>query len=89
LTQEFEQLAPPGLTLEEWKKELTEISDKLTDICRAVDPTSTEEAIKKVHAADVVEGEEHAKVVIATVPEPKPTGMTAEEEEEFGAGLSE
>ncbi len=47
LTQEFEQLTPPGMTAEEWKKELTEISDRLTEICRAVDPTSTEEAIKK------------------------------------------
>ncbi len=89
LTQEFEQLTPPGLTPDEWKKELSEISDKLTEICRAVDPTSTEEAIKKAHAADVVEGEEHAKTAIVTTVEAKPTGLTAEEESEFGAGLSE
>lgn len=89
LTQEFEQLTPPGLTAEEWKKELSEISDKLTDICRMVDPTSTEEAIKKAHAADVVEGEEHAKTAIVTTVEVQPTGMTTEEETEFGAGLGE
>ena len=90
LTQEFEQLTPPGLTAEDWKKELSEISDKLTDICRVVDPTSTEEAIKRAHGADVVEGEEHAKVVTAKAPEPAPpTGMTAEEEEDFSSGLAE
>jgi superfamily II DNA/RNA helicase len=91
LTEEFEQLTPPGLTADEWKKELGEIVEKLTEICRAVDPTSTEEAIKKAHGADVVEGEEHAKVAVSTAPavqQPQP-GLTAEEESEFGAGLSE
>ncbi|MDY3561378.1 DEAD/DEAH box helicase [Gemmata sp. JC673] len=89
LTQEFEQLTPPGLTPEEWKKELAEIADKITDICRVVDPTSTEEAIKRVHGADVVAGEEHAKTVTVTAPELVATAMTAEEEADFGAGLSE
>ncbi len=90
LTQEFEQLTPPGLTPEDWKKELAEIADKLTEICRTVDPTSTEEAIKRAHGADVVEGEEHAKVVTAKTPEPAPpTGMTVEEEEDFSAGLAD
>jgi superfamily II DNA/RNA helicase len=88
LTQEFEQLTPPGLAAEEWKKELTEIADKLTDICRAVDPTSTEEAIKKAHAADVVEGEEHAKVAVATAPvePPKPAEPEADAGE-FSQGI--
>jgi hypothetical protein len=89
LTQEFEQLTPAGLTAEEWKKELTEISDKLTDICRAVDPTSTEEAIKRVQGADVVAGEEHAQTVTVTSVEQLATAMTADEEADFGAGLSE
>jgi hypothetical protein len=89
LTEEFEQLTPPGVEAETWKAELKEIADKLTDICRAVDPTSTEEAIKKAHAADVVEGEEHAKAVTATAPEPPPppTGLAPEEEDAFGAGI--
>lgn len=88
LTQEFEQLTPPGLTPEDWKKELTEITDKLTDICRTVDPTSTEEAIKRSHGADVVEGEEHAKVVTATdpVPPPKPSEPEADADE-FSQGI--
>ncbi len=84
LTQEFEQLTPPGLTAEEWKKELAEISDKLTTICRAVDPTSTEEAIKKAHGADVVEGEEHAKVTVATT---VVTTTPDEDADGFSAGI--
>ena len=48
------------------------MAGRLTESCRAVDPTSTEETIKKAHAADVVEGEEHAKPVTATVPEEPP-----------------
>jgi len=88
LTQEFEQLTPPGLTAEEWKKELTEITDKLTEICRAVDPTSTEEAIKRSHGADVVEGEEHAKVVTATDPVVPPKPSEPEEDaDEFSQGI--
>ncbi len=88
LTQEFEQLTPPGLTAEDWKKELTEISDKLTDICRAVDPTSTEEAIKRAHGADVVEGEEHAKLVVATQPvEPQKPTEPKVDAGEFSQGI--
>ena len=88
LTQEFEQLTPPGLTAEKWKKELAEISDKLTDICRGVDPTSTEEAIKRAHGADVVEGEEHAKVMVATTPAEPPKPVEPEEDADgFSAGI--
>jgi hypothetical protein len=88
LTQEFEQLTPPGLTAEDWKKELSEISDKLTEICRAVDPTSTEEAIKRAHGADVVEGEEHAKVAVVTAPEEPPKPSEPEEDADgFSAGI--
>jgi superfamily II DNA/RNA helicase len=83
LTQEFEQLTPPGLSAEEWKRELAEIAEKLTDICRAVDPSSTEDAIKRAHGADVVEGEEHAKTLIATTPVAPP----ADEASDFGAGI--
>ncbi|VTU02682.1 dead deah box helicase domain protein : Helicase OS=uncultured planctomycete GN=HGMM_F01A04C03 PE=4 SV=1: DEAD: Helicase_C [Gemmataceae bacterium] len=91
LTEEFEQLTPPGVEGAVWKADLKEIADKLTDICRAVDPTSTEEAIKKAHAADVVEGEEHAKAVTATAPDQpaSPAGLTSDEEDAFGAGLIE
>jgi hypothetical protein len=91
LTEEFEQLTPPGVEDAAWKAELKEIADKLTEICRAVDPTSTEETIKKAHAADVVEGEDHAKPATEATPEPPPpaAGLTTEEEDAFGAGLSD
>ncbi|MCE9567063.1 MAG: DEAD/DEAH box helicase [Planctomycetes bacterium] len=87
LTEEFEQLTPEGVEQAVWQADLKEISDKLADICRAVDPTSTEEAIKKAHAADVVEGEEHAKAVVATTPEAPPPSAEPEEEDAFGAGI--
>jgi superfamily II DNA/RNA helicase len=87
LTEEFEQLTPPGIEEGAWKAELKEIADKLTDICRAMDPTSTEETIKKAHAADVVEGEEHAAKSAATAPEAPPAPAEPEEEDAFGAGI--
>jgi hypothetical protein len=87
LTEEFEQLTPPGVDPAAWKGDLKEIAEKLTDICRAVDPTSTEETIKKAHAADVVEGEEHAKAVSATSPETPPPPAEPDEEATFGAGI--
>jgi superfamily II DNA/RNA helicase len=87
LIEEFEQLTPPGMEEQDWKNELKEIVDKLTETCRAVDPTSTEETIKKAHAADVVEGEEHAKAVLETAPEQPPTPAEPDEENAFGAGI--
>ncbi len=83
LLEEFAQLTPPGVEPEAWRADLKDIADRLTETCRAVDPTSTEETIKKAHAADVVEGEDHAKPVDAsTIEAAKP-----EEEDAFGAGL--
>lgn len=87
LIEEFEQLTPAGLDPAAWKAELREIADQLTATCRAVDPTSTEEAIKKAHAADVVEGEEHAAVATAAVPAEPPKPAEPEEEDAFGAGI--
>jgi superfamily II DNA/RNA helicase len=87
LLEEFEQLTPPGVDERDWKTDLKEITDRLTDICRAVDPTSTEETIKKAHAADVVEGEEHAKAVAAAVPGEPPRPAEPDEEDAFGAGI--
>jgi superfamily II DNA/RNA helicase len=87
LIEEFEQLTPPGISESDWKTELKAIGDRLTDICRAVDPTSTEETIKKAHAADVVEGEEHAKVAVESVLEQPPPSGEPEEEDAFGAGI--
>jgi hypothetical protein len=40
-----------------WQSELRDISEQLTASCRDIDPTSTDEAMAQMHAADVVEGE--------------------------------
>ena len=87
LIEEFEQLTPPGVDPEVWKAELKQLADKLTETCRAVDPNSTEETIKKAHAADVVEGEEHAQAVTESMPEQPPPAAEPEEENAFGAGI--
>jgi superfamily II DNA/RNA helicase len=76
LLEEFIQLTPPGIDKAQWERELRELGDKLTEACRKVDPTSTEETIKKALGADVVEGEEKAKVIAA-----------AEVEQAFGSGI--
>ena len=84
LTDEFATLTPPGLDPADWQAELKDIADKLTEACRQVDPTSTEQTIKKAHAAaDVVAGE--------TAP-PSPGGRGAGGEgdstaDSFAAGL--
>ena len=86
LLEEFAQLTPPGVEAGAWQDELRELAEKLAATCRAVDPTSTEEAIKKAHAADVVEGEEHARVASATTPAEAPPPAEPEEDV-FGAGI--
>jgi len=57
LLGEFSQVTPDGLDPYAWQAELRDIADRLMESCRAVDPTSTDEAIQQSHAADVVEGE--------------------------------
>jgi hypothetical protein len=84
LIEEFEQLTPAGADPDKWKADLKELADKLTETCRTVDPNSTEDAIKKAHAADVVEGEDHAKTVAAATVIP-PSEISVEEA--FGEGI--
>jgi hypothetical protein len=48
LCGEFRLLTPTGMTTEDWQKEMDEISDKLTDACRSVDPTSTDEVVQQL-----------------------------------------
>lgn len=57
LCGEFAQVTPADITAEAWQQEMRDIAAQLTESCRAIDPTSTDEAIEKAHAADVVEGE--------------------------------
>jgi superfamily II DNA/RNA helicase len=57
LCGEFQQAYPVGADAAEWREQLRDLAERLTASCRAVDPTSTDEAIERAHAADVVEGE--------------------------------
>lgn len=57
LCGEFAEVTPQGIDEGAWRTEMRDIADRLTESCRAVDPTSTDEAIELAHAADVVEGE--------------------------------
>jgi superfamily II DNA/RNA helicase len=61
LCGEFAQVCPPDARMEEWQAVLRDLAERLTASCRAIDPTSTDEAIELAHAADVVEGEAEAK----------------------------
>jgi hypothetical protein len=79
LTEEFAALTPPGFEPAGWLAELKDIADQLTEACRGVDPTSTEETIKKAHEkVDVVAGE----IETASPPTPFPLG-------ERGAGADD
>ena len=45
LCGEFAQLEPPGLDPVEWRHDLAELASILTETCRVVDPSSTDEII--------------------------------------------
>ena len=45
LLAEFAQLTPPEMDEQEWRAELDDIGSRLTECCRAVDPSSTEKAL--------------------------------------------
>jgi hypothetical protein len=47
LLKELSQLHPPEVTEVEWRNELGEISDRLVDCCREVDPASTDQALEE------------------------------------------
>jgi superfamily II DNA/RNA helicase len=88
LMEEFAAITPPGIEPEEWKTELREISEILTNACRQVDPASTDQTIQHAHqVADVVVGETTAPVVPADTV--APTTADAESEDDFAAGLIE
>jgi superfamily II DNA/RNA helicase len=57
LCGEFAQVCPADIAAGACQQEMRDIANQLTESCRAVDPASTDEAIEKAHAADVVEGE--------------------------------
>ena len=77
---EFAQLTPPEIDPQTWQAELRELAAKLTESCRAVDPSSTDFAL--VHAADndLVRLDRGAPPPIVPAEAPPV-------EEEFAAGL--
>ena len=92
LLEEFMQLTPPETTSEEWLADLRDLSARLTESCRKVDPASTEETIQRAHAADVVEGETPkttATVPLEPPPPAEPEQAAPETDQEFGAGVLE
>ncbi len=56
LLGEFAQLCPGDATADQWRGDLTDVADRLTETCRQIDPNSTEQAIERAKAsADDVE----------------------------------
>jgi hypothetical protein len=53
LLAEFVEFCPPELTKDEWQGELLDISNRLAESCRKVDPTSTEKALEQAAAESV------------------------------------
>jgi superfamily II DNA/RNA helicase len=93
LCEEFAQLTPPETTAEEWQGFLRDLANRLTDACRRVDPTSTEETIQRAQSADALAGQGPAVHVVpatlSAIEAPATESEAIEIEEEFGAGLFE
>jgi hypothetical protein len=47
LVKEFQQFTPPDCLADEWLGELREMTERLTDCCRRVDPSSTDKALEE------------------------------------------
>jgi len=54
LLAEFKQLCPPETTEEEWRTELDDITDRLAESCRLVDPTSTDKTLEQAEQASEI-----------------------------------
>lgn len=52
LIAEFTQICPPDTTEEEWRGDLEEIASLLTESCRRVDPSSTEQTLQRAQGAE-------------------------------------
>ncbi len=55
MTEEFGQLTPAGIEPQRWQADMKAIADALTKTCEQVDPTSTEETIRKAQAVAKLE----------------------------------
>ena len=45
LCEEFARVQPPGIDAKDWQRDLAELASLLTESCRAVDPSSTDETL--------------------------------------------
>ena len=52
---EFSQLTPIGVEPQQWQADMKALADALTKTCEQVDPTSTEETIRKAQATAKLE----------------------------------
>jgi len=50
LLAEFTQLCPPDTTEEQWRGDLQDITTRLTESCRHIDPLSTDKALEQAEA---------------------------------------
>jgi superfamily II DNA/RNA helicase len=57
LCGEFATLTPTNGDPDEWQNFLRETVNRLTESCRAIDPTSTDDVVQHAHDASFVEGE--------------------------------
>jgi superfamily II DNA/RNA helicase len=93
LCEEFAQLTPPEMPPEEWQAFLRDLANRLTDSCRLVDPTSTEETIQRAHSADALVGQAPAVDVVPTtlgaIQEGAAETQAATIDDAFGAGILE
>jgi len=92
LCEEFAQQTPSDVAAEDWQGFLKDLANRLTDACRRVDSTSTEETIQRAHSADALVGQgPTVDVVPASLSaiEVSAAGSqpAAEPEEEFGVGI--
>lgn len=91
LCEEFAQQTPTETTDMEWQDFLRDLANRLTDSCRRVDPTSTEETIQRAQATDaLIETTPTVHVVptaLSELPDQVPPAMTDEPDADFGFGL--
>ena len=84
LCEEFMESIPPDTTPLEWQNDLRDLSERLTETCRQVDPASTEETIQKAHVKDPLAIGEDA---IPPAPPPPVPATPEEAGSSFGAGI--
>ncbi|MGE3315368.1 MAG: DEAD/DEAH box helicase [Planctomycetaceae bacterium] len=68
LCGEFAQIAPPDFPEEEWRREMRQLAEELTDCCRQIDPDSTDRAIESAQTAPDLVAAEATDTALSEVP---------------------